>query len=69
MEYVQFETELKNNVALILSYIKEVWANNDEKVYQYMLKWLSNMISGKKNKTCIMQSLYKELANQLYQNL
>ena len=39
-EYVQFDTEIKNNVKIMLSYIKEVWANNDEKVYQYMLKWL-----------------------------
>lgn len=52
-EYVQFDTEIKVNVKTMLSYIKEVWANNDEKVYQYMLKWLSNMVRGNKNKTCI----------------
>jgi hypothetical protein len=52
-EYKHFEKEIKTNVELMLSYIKEVWANNDEKVYQYMLKWLSNMVKGNKNKTCI----------------
>ena len=52
-EYAQFDPEIKNNVKIMLSYIKEVWANNDENVYQYMLKWLSNMVKGNKNKTCI----------------
>lgn len=52
-EYAQFDPEIKVNVELMLSYIKEVWANNDEKVYQYLLKWLSNMVRGNKNKTCI----------------
>jgi hypothetical protein len=52
-EYKHFEKEIRENVKTMLSYIKEVWANNDEKVYQYMLKWLSNMVKGNKNKTCI----------------
>jgi len=52
-EYIHFETEIKENVKTMLSYIKEVWANNDAKVYEYMLKWLSNMVKGNKNKTCI----------------
>ena len=30
--------EHKKEVELLLSYIKEVWANNDDKVYVYILK-------------------------------
>jgi hypothetical protein len=52
-EYKHFEKGIKENVKLMLTYIKEVWANNDEKVYEYLLKWLSNMVKGNKNKTCI----------------
>ena len=37
----------------MLSYIKEVWASNNKKVYEYILKWLSNMSKGIKNKSCI----------------
>jgi len=37
----------------MLSYIKEVLANNNEKVYDYLLKWLSCMVKGKKNKSCV----------------
>ncbi len=52
-EYIHFDTEIKENVKLMLSYIREVWANNDDNVYEYMLKWLSNMVRGNKNKTSI----------------
>jgi hypothetical protein len=52
-EYETMDTKKKEGVQLLLKYIKEVWANNDEAVYNYILKWLSNMVKGKKNKTCI----------------
>ena len=53
IEYNSFQPEVKTKVNLMLSYIKEVWASNDEKVFQYMLKWLSNMVRGNKNKSCL----------------
>jgi len=51
--YKTFSKKTKESVVLMLLYIKEVLANNNEKVYDYLLKWLSNMIKGIKNKSCI----------------
>jgi hypothetical protein len=55
-EYKQYETfdnKIKTGVETMLSFIKEIWANNDQNMYQYLLNWLSDMIKGKKNKSCL----------------
>lgn len=44
-----FEEEIKNNLELLFSYIKEVLCNNREDCFEYLMKWLSNMIKGVKN--------------------
>ena len=52
-KYEEHTQDIKESVKLMLSYIKEVWANNDEKVFNYILCWLSNTVKGIKNKSCI----------------
>ena len=53
VKYDEYSQEIKDAVNLMLSYIKEVWASNNKKVYEYILKWLPNMSKGIKNKSCI----------------
>ncbi|MBS1736181.1 MAG: hypothetical protein JSS98_06175 [Bacteroidetes bacterium] len=52
-KYNKFDDNIKSSVNVFLEYVKIIWANNNEKVYQYLLKWLANMIKGNKNRTCI----------------
>ena len=56
-EYKKFDTfsdEIKSRVQIMLLYIKTVWANENEKVYDYLLNWFSNMIKPNcRNKTCL----------------
>lgn len=52
-EYKTFDDKTKKGVEKMLSYIKEVWANDDEKMFQYILKWFSNVIKGEKNQSCL----------------
>ena len=47
--YESFSEKTKDKVELFLSYIKDVLCDNDDVVYKYILKWLSNMIKGNKN--------------------
>lgn len=52
-KYKKFDKSIKKSVEVFLEYVKTIWANNNEKVYQYLLKWIANMIKGNKNRTCI----------------
>jgi len=52
-EYKLFDNKAKKGVEMMLNYIKEVWANNDENMYKYLLCWLSKMVKGEKNKSCL----------------
>lgn len=52
-EYKTFDDKIKNAVEGMLSYLKEVWANSDDDMYKYLLNWLSTMVKGGKNKSCL----------------
>lgn len=51
--YKDFSEEVKANVEIVIGYIKEVWAHNDDDMKTYILKWLSNMAKGNKNTSCL----------------
>ena len=51
--YKNFKPELRQGVDKMLSYVKEVWANGNEEVFNYLIKWLSNVAQGKKNSICL----------------
>jgi len=38
---------------MMLDFIKQVWCNNNEKSYEYVLNWMANMIQGNKNTTIL----------------
>lgn len=48
-----FSTSTKKGVALMLSFIKEVIVNNHDASNDFIIKWLSNMIKGNKNNSCV----------------
>ena len=47
------DDDVKKGVHAMLDYIKEVWANDVDSSFQYIIKWMSNMVKGKRNRTCI----------------
>ena len=51
-KYDSFEKERKDAVDIMLSYVKDVWANGNEEVFAYLLKWFANVAQGKKNTIC-----------------
>jgi hypothetical protein len=51
--YDTFSTKTKQNVKFMHDFIKDIWANNNQIVYDYLIKWLANMIQGNKNQACI----------------
>ena len=51
--YNTFNKETQDKVNQMLSYIKEVYAYDDQKSFEYIIKWFSNMIKGKKNSSCL----------------
>ena len=52
--YETFAEEDKETLNVFLSYIKEVIANNNEEVYDYVLKWCANMTRGNKNQSALI---------------
>jgi hypothetical protein len=48
-KYEEHSEEAKKGVELMISYMKKILANNDDKILQYILLWLSNMCKGNKN--------------------
>ena len=51
--YNEFSKKIKDNVNIMLNFIKEVICSSNEKVFEYVIKWLSNMARGNKNNSCL----------------
>ena len=52
-QYCDFPAEVKSKVDMMLSFLKEVWASNNELQYQFIIKWFSNMARGGKNQSVL----------------
>ena len=52
-KYKKFDNDVKEKVNIILDYVKLIWANSDDQVYDYLIKWFANVVKGTKNKSCI----------------
>ena len=52
-KYDTFSEEMKNKVKIFLDYMKLIWSKSNEEVYEYLIKWLVNVVKGNKNKSCI----------------
>jgi hypothetical protein len=51
--FASFAQETQLNVHLFIKYMKDVLCCGDEELLQYILKWYSNMVKGKKNNTLL----------------
>lgn len=51
--YNDFPTEVKQKVDFMLNYIFEILANKNKSYYEFIMKWLANMIQGNKNNSCL----------------
>lgn len=51
--YDSYDKKMKKRVNVMLSYVKEVLADNNEEVYDYLLKWTANMAKGKRNDSAL----------------
>lgn len=50
--YVPTE-EVTNKLNFILNYMKEILCSDKEDSYQFLLKWISNLVKGNKNNSCL----------------
>ena len=53
MPYSNYKNDIKAGVDIMNSYILDVLANNNQKVYDYIIKWYACVAQGKKNETCL----------------
>ena len=53
-KYETLDKDIKKKVDKMISYIKLIWASNNEEILQYLLCWFSNVIKKKKNSSCII---------------
>jgi hypothetical protein len=52
-DYSSYSPEIKAKVEKMNQYVREVLANNNEQVFQYIIKWYANVAQGKKNDSCL----------------
>ena len=53
MPYSNYKNDIKVGVDIMNSYILELLANNNNEVYDYLIKWYPSVAQGKKNETCL----------------
>ena len=51
--YTEYSKEIKVKVEVMLNYLKEIWASDNEAQYQFIVKWLSKMATGGKNQSVL----------------
>ena len=51
--YSEFSSQLKNKVERVLKFMFDIWCSKRQESYDFCLKWLSNMIKGNKNNSCL----------------
>ena len=59
-ECKEFSKKAKKGCKMMLDFIKQVWCNNNDESYEYVLNWLSNMIKGNKNNTILYLKSFVE---------
>jgi hypothetical protein len=52
-EYKSFNKKTQASVDIMLDYIKLIWADSNEEVFTYLIKWFANMVKGNKNSSYI----------------
>lgn len=52
-KFDEYSEEVKDNVKLFLSFMKEVLCSGDNDAFRYLKKWIANMCQGNKNDSCL----------------
>ena len=52
-KFADYPDVVKAKAGLFLSYIKEVLCSFNDESYMYILKWIANVVHGKKNDSCL----------------
>jgi hypothetical protein len=50
-KYDTFSENIKKNVEVMKDYFKNIWCSGKQDTYEYVMKWISNMMKGNKNTT------------------
>lgn len=53
IEYKEHSEKAKEGVEIAKQYIRDVWCSGNEEQFNYIIKWLSNVVKGKKNQTAL----------------
>lgn len=59
-EYKEYTKSAKKGCKMMLDFIKNVWCDNNNDSYEYVLNWLANMIQGNKNTTILYLKSFVE---------
>jgi hypothetical protein len=51
--YESFDNSIKQKVDIMMNYVFEILANKNQEQYEYILNWISNMLKGNKNNSCL----------------
>ena len=51
--YSSFDCKIKERVEIMMNYIFEILSNKNEKFNIYITKWISNLLKGNKNDSCL----------------
>lgn len=54
MKYNECSKESKDGVKIVLNFFKEIWCDDDDESYNYILNWISNVVQGNKNETVLL---------------
>lgn len=57
MKYKDFDKSTRQEVEIILKHIKEILCNNDDKLYDYVVDWVSSMLFRKLTTALYLQSI------------
>lgn len=52
-KYSTFTQKSRDGVKRMLSFLKEVWCDNNEDQFKYLLNWYSEVLKGKKNQSIL----------------
>lgn len=51
--YEEYPQNIKDGVNKMLDFYKNIWSNNNEEVFKYIIQWFANVVKGGKNETIL----------------
>ena len=52
-KYEDFSSDVKSKVGMMIGFLKEIWASNNEMQFQFIIKWIAKMARGGKNQSVL----------------